>query len=35
MVTDNSCTVFGCIITSKLRTELVGTIHRIFFSLEE
>jgi hypothetical protein len=31
MVTDNSCTVFGCIIRSKLRTELVGTIHRFSF----
>ena len=31
MVTDNSCTVFGCIIRSKLRTELVGIIHRFSF----
>src|SRR6202035_2495952 len=31
MVTDNSCTVFRCIIRSKLRTELVGIIHRFSF----
>ena len=34
MVTDNMCTLFECMIRSKLRTELVGIIYQNFSFIE-
>jgi hypothetical protein len=34
MVTDNSCTLFECMIKSKPRAELVGIIHQNFSFIE-
>src|SRR6267154_4662285 len=34
MVTDNWCTLFECVIRSKLRAELVGIIHQNFSFME-
>jgi hypothetical protein len=33
-VTDNRCTLFECVIRSKLRAELVGIIHQNFSLME-